>query len=157
MAMDAGFARILVPTDFSEHSERAWGAAQRLARGLGSELVLVHVLVEVQLYEEGLFGGDRVREFYAGVRKWAEDRLDQWATTARAAGFSVRTDIRSGVPHQEIVAVAVDLGADLIVVGTHGRGGIERSLLGSVADRVIRTAPCPVLSVRVQSETDAVG
>jgi nucleotide-binding universal stress UspA family protein len=56
--------------------------------------------------------------------------------------------LRSGVPHQEIVALARDERADLIVIGTHGRGGINRALLGSVADRVVRLAPCPVLTVR---------
>jgi nucleotide-binding universal stress UspA family protein len=67
---------------------------------------------------------------------------------ARAEGLSARVALRTGVAHQEIVALATDERADAIVIGTHGRGGIDRALLGSVADRVVRLAPCPVLTVR---------
>ncbi|MBI4636654.1 MAG: universal stress protein [Candidatus Rokubacteria bacterium] len=70
------------------------------------------------------------------------------AAEARAEGLPVRTQLRAGVPYREIVAIAADERADLIVIGTHGRGGVDRALLGSVADPVIRLAPCPVLSVR---------
>ena len=68
----------------------------------------------------------------------------QGARRGSARGRALRT----GVPHEEIVALAQDERADLIVIGTHGRGGINRALLGSVADRVVRLAPCPVLTVR---------
>ena len=145
------FSRILVPTDFSAGSERAWRTAQRLAGDLGAELVLVHVLVEAPLFVEGPFAGHRVREFYAAARKWVEDQLEQWAAAARGAGRKVQTVLRVGVPYREIVAAARDEGVDLIILGTHGRGGMDRVLLGSVADRVIRMAPCPVLSVRGES------
>ncbi len=89
-----------------------------------------------------------VREVYDTARKWAESALEDWVARARAEGLSARAALRTGVAHQEIVALATDERADAIVIGTHGRGGIDRALLGSVADRVIRLAPCPVLTVR---------
>ncbi len=148
MTTDAVFSRILVPTDFSAGSETAWRAAQRLAGAVGAELVLVHVFVEAPLFIEGPFAGERVREVYATARTWVAEQLEKWAADARADGRVVRTSLRVGVPHLEIVKAVKEEGADLVILGTHGRGGIDRALLGSVADRVIRTAPCPVLSIR---------
>lgn len=142
------FHRIVVPTDFSSQAEDAWAVARRVAKALSAELVLVHVAVEVQLFSEGPFAGERVRGVYESARAWVEKKLEQWAAEARAEGLPVRTQLRAGVPYREIVAIAADERADLIVIGTHGRGGVDRALLGSVADPVIRLAPCPVLSVR---------
>jgi nucleotide-binding universal stress UspA family protein len=148
VSVGAGFERIVVPTDFSVGSEEAWRVARRLAATAGAELVLVHVFVETPLYGEGPFSAERSREFYRAARTWVEEQLEQWAAAARGAGLKVRTAVRTGAPHREIVTAAADERASIIVLGTHGRGGLERALLGSVADRVIRTAPCPVLSVR---------
>jgi nucleotide-binding universal stress UspA family protein len=148
MTLDGLFYRIVVPTDFSTCAEEAWGLAQRLAAAFGSELVLVHVLVEAPLFEEGPFSMDRTRHVYEGARRWAEESLEEWAGKARGKGLEVRPVLRTGVPYREVVAVATDELADLVLMGTHGRGGINRALLGSVADRVIRLAPCPVLTVR---------
>lgn len=144
----AGIARVLVPTDFSGPSEEAWKAACRLARALGAELILVHVFVEPSLFSEGPFSGERVREVYATSRAWIEKALEELAGAARDQGIAVRVMVRDGAAHREILALAAYEHADLIVIGTHGRGGLERALIGSVADRVIRLAPCPVLSVR---------
>lgn len=145
------FYRIVVPTDFSRCSEEAWDVARRLAAGLGSELVLIHVFVEGALWSEGPFNMDRVREVFAHGRALATQRLEEWAAPARAAGSTVRAVVRDGNPYQEILSLAADERADLIVIGTHGRGGFNRALLGSVADRVVRLAPCPVLTVREPS------
>jgi nucleotide-binding universal stress UspA family protein len=137
-----------VPTDFSPQSERAWALARRLARAVEAEVVLVHVFVEAPLYSEGPFAADRIREVYASGRAWVQEQLQRWEATARGEGLAAKTLLRTGVPHGEIVAAASEEGADLVVIGTHGRGGVDRLLLGSVADRVIRLAPCPVLAVR---------
>jgi nucleotide-binding universal stress UspA family protein len=141
-------SRILVPTDFSSASEEAWRLARRLAPSLGAEIVLAHVLVEEPLYAEGPFSGDQVRAVYRAARDWAEKRLAQWADAARAEGATVRTVIRTGVPYREILAVAADERAGLIAMGTRGLGGVDRFLLGSVTDRIVRLAPCPVLTIR---------
>ncbi len=142
------FHRILVPTDFSPQSERAWAMARRLARAVGAEIVLLHVFVETPLYSESPLSGERVSEVFAAARAWVAAHLGQWAAAARAEGLAVKTLLRTGVPHEDIVATARDEGADLIAIGTHGRGGLNRLMLGSVCDRVIRLASCPVLAVR---------
>jgi len=148
VAAESAFYRIVVATDFSECAQEAWGLAQRLASALGSELVLAHVLVEAPLFEEGPFSMDKTRRVFEAARKWAEETIEQWADPARRQGLKVRTALRTGVPYREIVALTTDERADLVVLGTHGRGGLDRALLGSVADRVVRLAPCPVLTVR---------
>ena len=81
-------------------------------------------------------------------RKWVETALESWVTKARSEGRSARAALLTGVAYAKIVALATDERADLIVIGTHGLGSFERALLGSVADRVVRLAPCPVLTVR---------
>ena len=146
--VDSPFPRILVPTDFSLASEEAWRVAQSLGRALGSELVLLHVLAEGPLFSEIPFAGDRVRAAYEAARSWVEKRLGEWAEAARTEGGTVRTTMRTGVPYREILAGAAEERAGLVVMGTHGLGGLDRALLGSVADRVVRLAPCPVLTVR---------
>jgi nucleotide-binding universal stress UspA family protein len=140
------FYRIVVPTDFSECSEEAWRVARRVAAG-GGELILTHILTEAPLYRETLTTD--VRQVYEGARRWAQAALEDWVAKARTEGLNARAVLRSGVAYREIVALATDERADLIVVGTRGRGGMDRALLGSVADRVIRLAPCPVLTVRL--------
>ncbi len=142
------FYRIVVATDFSACSEEAWSLARRVAATSRGELVLTHVLAETPLYREEPFSMARVHEVYDRARAWACAALEDWVTKARSEGLAARSALRTGVPYEEIVALAGDERADLIVIGTHGRGGIDRALLGSVADRVVRLAPCPVLTVR---------
>jgi nucleotide-binding universal stress UspA family protein len=142
------FYRIVVATDFSDCAQGAWELAMRIGAAPGSELVLTHVLTEVPLYGEGAFNIETSRKVRDGARKWAEGTLETWVGKARAEGLNARAALRTGVPHEEIVAQARDERADLVVIGTTGRGGINRALLGSVADRVVRLAPCPVLTVR---------
>jgi nucleotide-binding universal stress UspA family protein len=163
MTTTPAFSRMLVPVDFSPLSERAWNIAQRLAGNLGAELLLLHVLVWEDTFRSlepvERAAEARVRHAEAelnigpppesGVamtaQQWTDDILSRWAARPGAAGARVRTLVRAGVPHREIVAAAREEGVDLIVMGTHGRGALERFLVGSVADRVIRTTSCPVL------------
>jgi nucleotide-binding universal stress UspA family protein len=143
-----GFYRIVVPVDFSPASQEAWALGLRVAALSDAELVLLHVVPETPLYSEGPFSISSVEEVYAKQCRWAEAELGRWATHARNDGRRARVVVRRGVPHAEIISVATDERADLVVMATQGRGGLERALLGSVADRVIRLAPCPVLSSR---------
>jgi nucleotide-binding universal stress UspA family protein len=144
MSVERVFHRIVVPTDFSPCAEEAWNLAQRLAKAVGAELVLTHALVETVFYGDEA-SNPGVQE---SARQWVEGALEEWAAKARSAGLHVRVALRVGVPHQEIVDLATDERADLVVMGTHGLGGVSRVLIGSVADRVVRTASCPVLTVR---------
>lgn len=142
------FHRIVVPTDFSDCSEEAWALAKRVAGTLGSEVVLAHVFVEPIVYGDPSLAGDTTWQLFEQGRKWVEDELEKWASAARPQGMTVRTIVRTGSAHEAIVNLATDERAELIVMGTHGRTGLNRLLLGSVTDRVIRFAPCPVLTVR---------
>jgi nucleotide-binding universal stress UspA family protein len=147
-APGAAFRLILVPTDFSPPAEAALATAVRLARAMDATLLLLHVAVEAPLYSEGPFAGPRVRDVFRSAAEWAHRQLAAVAARVRADGVDVRAEVRQGAAPAEIVARARTARADVIVIGTQGRGGVERTLLGSVADRVVRTAPCPVLTVR---------
>ena len=130
---------ILLATDGSEEARIASHMAASIAEGTGSELHLVHVV--------GTGGTDpRVYEL---MRRSSHAFLDEQAGKLRAAGAMVAKEhLRNGRPDQEIVALADELGAGLIVMGGRGLGGMKRALMGSVSDSVVRHAHCPVLVAR---------
>ena len=140
--------KILHPTDFSECAAEAQAVAVDLARRLDAELVLVQVLVEAPLYSEGFISRRQVQTVYDAQRKWSEETLEARAEQLRQSGIKTSWRVQAGAPHEEIVRTAEEEHADMIVMGTHGRGGLNRMVLGSVAERVIRLARCPVLTVR---------
>ncbi len=146
--MAPGFERILVPTDFSAGSERAWAVARQLAGPLGAELILFHVVIEAPRFSEGPFTMQHARNVFSTAQEWANTALGEWTAAATASGLRARSIVGTGAPHKEIMATATLEHADLIVMGTLGRGGLDCALLGSVAERVIRLAPCPVQAVR---------
>lgn len=150
--MTRGFTRILVPTDFSAPSDAALAMAKELAARFGASLHLVHVLEDP--YAVAAYSADAAIGYLpAGTREaWqteAENRLNALLTPAERTQFKVTTTVLfSGSTAQAIVELAQGNDIDLIVMGTHGRGGFAHLLLGSVAERVVRTAACPVLTVR---------
>ena len=139
---------IIHPTDFSEEAETAQRQAAELARRLGAELLLLHVSVETPLYGEGALGMANVKAVYETQARWAEQQLADRATLLTKNGVATRWERRVGIVHDAICDVAREKRADYIVMGTHGRSSIARFMLGSVADRVVCTAPCPVITVR---------
>lgn len=133
---------VLHPTDFSGHSAPAFEVACALARDYAAQLVIAHVsLPPVQAIGDGM-----IVDLPSGWEEEARARLEAVRPTDPGVRFSHRLVI--GDEADEIVRLAGDARADLIVMGTHGRGGLARLLLGSVAEHVMRTAPCPVLTVR---------
>jgi nucleotide-binding universal stress UspA family protein len=146
--MGGRIMKILHPTDFSECAAEAQAVAVDLARKLAAELVLVQVLVEAPLYSEGFISRRQVQTVYDAQRKWSEETLEARAEQLRQSGIKTSWRVQAGAPHEEIVRTAEEEHADMIVMGTHGRGGLNRMILGSVAERVIRLARCPVLTVR---------
>jgi nucleotide-binding universal stress UspA family protein len=141
--------KIVAPTDFTVRADQAVTYAAALATTLKASVHLVHVLEEpfVAGGEWDLYVGDaqEVRErLYADVRS----RLSAIAVSLEKRGLSVTTEIQSGSASEGIINSARAAGADLIVMSTHGRSGLPHLLLGSVAERVIRGAHCPVLAVR---------
>lgn len=140
--------RILCATDFSEEGQAAEAKALELVRALGGELVYVHVSVETPLYGEAAFAMADVERVYEAQRRWADDTLRARVAAAEKAGVAARAMLRVGVPFEQIVEAAAEEAADMLVIGTHGRSGLNRLLMGSVAERVVRLASCPVLTVR---------
>lgn len=140
--------KIVHPTDFSEAADQAQAQAVRLAHLIGGEVIVLHVAVEAPLYGEGLMNMREVKGVYEAQRRWATATLEERVARIREHGLAARWLLRVGAPAEEIVKTLLEERADLVVMGTQGRSGLERLLLGSVADRVIRTAPCPVLTVR---------
>lgn len=139
---------ILVPTDFSECSERARAYACELATRFSAELHLLHVVTPIALpgYTGPVPGPlpDEVLYPEVGARR----ELDQWNDPAFEEITRVTRSAISGTPFVEIVRYARNQNVDLIVMGTHGRSGLVHALLGSVTEKVVRKAPCPVLTVR---------
>jgi len=139
------FERILVATDFSDSSQQALEHALHLAEKFGSELTLVHSWEAPDYsYAAGLyFAGDVI----APIERAAVARLEEATTQLKLRYPSAKSLLRAGAPWEEVLSAAVQVKADLIVMGTHGRRGLERALLGSVAEKVVRMAPVPVLTV----------
>src|SRR5687767_4904357 len=143
--------RILHPTDFSPASGPAFAKALALAKDTGAELLLVTVLDALPpLASEAYVSRETYDRIAAEGRAAAQRRLDRPVARARNAGVRVRSRVLEGTAHEQIVRTAKRERSDLIVMGTHGRTGLTKLLLGSVAGRVISMAPCPVVTVRAR-------
>ena len=136
---------ILHPTDFSDRAGFAFRVACALARDFGARLLVLHVEQPPLLTLGGMPGVPPVADEYGG------EELEEQLLRLRPPDPAVPADhcLRQGDPAAEIVRLAREYPCDLIVLGTHGRGGLGRLLLGSVAEAVVRQAPCPVLTVRL--------
>jgi len=139
--------KILVPVDFSDHSRRALDEAIGLAEVFGAELHLLHCY---QIHPASIapYGIVVPESLDHDVRMAALRRLSEWRENASARGIRVQEHITANFPADEIAAMAEKLGADLILMGTRGLTGLKHVLLGSVAERTIRAAPCPVMTVK---------
>jgi nucleotide-binding universal stress UspA family protein len=135
---------ILHPTDFSACSDSAFHAACSLARAYGAELVLVHVAAPAP---EGADAETSLLPHSDEVKDAIWNKLS--ALRGANANVVVSQHIRNGEPTDEILRLAAEINADMIVIGTHGRTGLGRLLMGSVAEEVIRKAVCPVLTVKI--------
>ena len=144
------FAKIMVPTDFSSDAEAALETAMALAKVCGSKLYLVHtyILDIAPSYVGADISLMNVQEILDQVRKAAEATLDEIRRVVAEKGFDVESIVIMEHPSHGIVAEADRLSADLIVMGTRGLTGFKHVVLGSTAERVVRTAPCPVLTVK---------
>jgi nucleotide-binding universal stress UspA family protein len=147
----AEWRRICCPVDFSDASRAAMEVAADLARRFGAELVLFHAYpVPGYTFPDGSVVASP--KMLQDLADGAERHLDAWRRDAEAGGAGrVQTAKVAGEPAAEIVAYAREQGVDLLVLGTHGRTGLEHALMGSIAERVVRRARCPVLTVRPPS------
>jgi len=135
---------ILLATDGSPPSRAATEHAVALAETFGASLHAVSV-VDTMAIASLDQGSAAVEE---ALEREADDALDWARERAEAGGVSIETEVRYGSPHREIVDAVEDVGADAVVLGTHGRRGLDHFLMGSVAERVVRASPVPVLTVR---------
>jgi nucleotide-binding universal stress UspA family protein len=139
------FSTLLIPTDFSAGSTAATEYALWLAGKTKAKIVFLHVM-EPTAYSVD-FALTRP-DFSAEVREGAVEALRQLVEEARSRGVSAEQSLAVGAPFAEIEKTAADRQADLIVMGTHGRTGMAHVVLGSTAERVVRLASCPVLTVK---------
>ncbi len=136
---------VLYATDFSDISALAFDEAIKLCKSTGAELVVAHVLHYPPMVSELRPAAEEVEE---KMRNWCKHHLAEMVAKAHNAGLTARYILREGVhPYQGIDEIAAELQADHIVIGTHGRTGLSRMVMGSVAARVIAAAPCPVVTV----------
>ncbi len=142
--------QLLCATDLSTGSEPAWAEAQLLARLLHAEILLLHVVPVPSLPPDAYLPARVYQQVRDAAYQEARDGLAPLVERAAASGVKARTRIEEGPVAHRILAVAREESADLLVMGTHGRTDFGRIILGSVADRVVRLAPVPVLTVRAQ-------
>ncbi len=141
--------RIMHPSDFSSASRAAFAKAVEMAKASRAELTIVNVLSPVvPVPGDGYISPKVYDEIAASSRQWAQKRLGRLVAKAKAAGVRARGTLLDGIAHEQILRAAKAKRADLLVLGTHGRSGLAKLFIGSVAGRVVSAAPCPVLTVR---------
>jgi nucleotide-binding universal stress UspA family protein len=147
--------RIFVPIDFSDSSMQALDYAIDLGRTLGSELTVLFVVEPIYFATPGdLYGTSaNLGMLLEEQRRTARDELKKLDERLKKRGIEAKTVLGSGVPHEVIVETAKTRKADLIVMATHGRSGLSHLLMGSVTEKVVRGASCPVLTFRSSSTT----
>jgi len=139
--------KILVPIDFSDHSARALDYALELAQRFEGNVHLLHSY-PIHVGRIAPYGMVVPESFDQECREAAEQHLEQWVERIAAQGIAVETTVTATLASEAIVQCAGEIEADLIVMGTRGLTGLAHVLLGSVAERTIRLAPCPVLTVK---------
>ncbi|WP_394842322.1 universal stress protein [Pendulispora brunnea] len=142
--------QILVPTDFSPCADEALDYAVALAEKLGAKVIVMHAYeIPVVGFPDGAYitGADEA----ARILTATQENLDALIAKHERGAASLKGLLKNGEPSESIVAAARDVSADLIVMGTHGRRGLAHALLGSVAERVVRSSPCPVLTLGAQT------
>ena len=140
--------KVLVPTDFSESARHAFSYGVSFAREFKAELVLLHVVENLTVgYASDLFPVP-MAEVFQEISGYAKAELAKLAEEARQKGVTVSELVAQGKPSAEIIRHAAENAVDMIVLGTHGKGMLDQALFGSTTERVVRRAPCPVLTVR---------
>lgn len=138
-------AKVLVPVDFTDYSNQAVDYAGMLAAKFGARVRLLHV---IEKFTYSVTDTIQVVDHYSALRAIAQPLIEGLRKHLDEHGVAADAEIRTGTPYAEILDEADRFKADLIVMGTHGRTGLAHALLGSVAERVVRLARCPVLTVR---------
>ncbi|MBX3263460.1 MAG: universal stress protein [Labilithrix sp.] len=145
---------ILVPTDFGEPSEAALDTAITYAKAFGAEIVLMHAFeIPIVGFPDGAMIA--TAELTSRILEGAQVGLDRQIKAREGSGVTIRGMIKQGDAHHMVNETAEEVGAGLIAIGTHGRKGLSRALIGSVAEKVVRSATVPVLAVHAGDATKA--
>jgi nucleotide-binding universal stress UspA family protein len=141
--------KVLVPTDFSDCAHQALRYGMSFAKEYGAELVLLHVIENLTVgYASDLFPVP-MAEVFQEISGYAKTELAKLGEEALSRGLKVEAQVVQGKPSAEIIRFASEREIDVIVLGTHGKGMLDQALFGSTTERVVRRAPCPVLTVRM--------
>ncbi len=140
---------ILFPTDFSQGPRAAMDHAISLAKDYDAKLILLYVIQDISIAEWYIPSTLSVTDLVEDMQRSARVEMDKWGAEVSAKVADVEKMVVRGVPFVEILKTAKDKKADLIVIGTHGRTGIDHMLFGSTAEKVVRKSSCPVLTVRI--------
>ncbi len=142
--------KILFPTDFSEHSKHAFSYALSFAKEYGARLYMLHVVEDVQYLANAYMFDVPIMPSFADMEQSRLKEMQEFIDREAAdSSISIEKMIKHGRPFIEIIQTARDENVDLIVIATHGRSGLEHVFFGSTAEKVVRKAPCPVLSIRM--------
>ena len=141
--------KILFPTDFSEGSFHALPFAVDLSKHYNSKLYILHVIYDVAKATNSHIPHVSSDELYKEMSAWAQGEIESCCIEEIRGLPNVDKVVLKGIPYEEVIEFAEKQKIDMIVMGTYGRKGLERFLFGSTAERVVRRAPCPVMTVRV--------
>ena len=143
------FDSILYATDFSEGSEHAFDYAFTLAKTFNARLILIHVINEPVDLRGFYVPHISFEQLEKEIEEGAEKMMEKFCQTKMGDFTRYTTVVVAGIPYEEVLRKAEETGASLIVLGTHGRTGIDHLIFGSTAERVVRSAACPVLTIRL--------
>lgn len=140
--------KILFPTDFSEGASNALPYAVEIAKKYGARLYMLHIIYDIATASGWYVPHASFDEMYKELEAGAKKELERFGLEQIRDLKDIEYTVMRGIPYEEILKFAKEKGIDLIIIGTHGRKGIDRVLFGSTAERVVRNAECPVLTVR---------
>jgi len=143
------FEKILVAIDYSENSNYAFNYALELAKQFNGELTLMHVIHEPVDMARILFPYLSYEQLENAIMEDGAKMMEKFCTEQMGGFINYKTAVAKGIPYQEIVRKSQETGATLLVIGTHGYTGVDHLIFGSTAERVVRSASCPVLTIRL--------
>jgi nucleotide-binding universal stress UspA family protein len=146
------FNKILTAIDFSENSDYAFGYALALAKQFDSQLMILHVINEPVDLRGFYVPHISFEQLEKEIEEGAEKMMAKFCGSKMGDFTNFTTSIVTGIPYEEIIRTAQETAASLIVLGTHGRTGLDHLIFGSTAERVVRGASCPVLTIRLPAE-----
>jgi nucleotide-binding universal stress UspA family protein len=146
--MEPDIKKVLVPIDFSDYSKSSLRYAVSFVKHFNAKLILIYVVEPIIYPPDFSMGQIAIPTIGLEMDKRAAEELDKLASKEIPANIEVKKKIKTGKPFVEIIETASEEDVDLIIIATHGHTGVEHILFGSTAEKVIRKAPCPVLTLR---------